>query len=240
MSETWLEPLYDAEGMRSVDSWAIEQQGIPSLQLMETAGEAVARAVAELSPEGPVRVVCGKGNNGGDGLVAARKLAETGFEVEVLLLGTADELSEDAKANLEKFPGAREADEGSLDAALEGSGALVDAVFGTGFEGAPRSPADAAIEAINRSGAPVVACDIASGVNASNGEVEGAAVRADVSVSFHAAKVGHRVAPGKSHTGELRVAPIGIPDGAPAEPAAGVISATRPWRSRPGWRRSSR
>ncbi len=101
---------------------------------------------------------------------------------------------------------------------------MIDAIFGTGFEGAPRSPFDAAIDAINRTGAPVVACDIASGVNAANGEVEGAAVEADLTVSFHAAKVGHRIAPGKAHTGELVVAPIGIPDGAPAEPVAGVIA----------------
>ncbi len=81
--DAWLEPLYDAEGMRAVDRWAIEEQGVPSLDLMETAGEAVARATASMAPRGPVRVVCGKGNNGGDGLVAARHLADTGFEVEV-------------------------------------------------------------------------------------------------------------------------------------------------------------
>ncbi len=124
-----------------------------------------------------MRVLCGKGNNGGDGLVAGRYLAEAGFEVEALLLWPADELSGDAAANLERF-GAEQAGEG-LDGRLAGSGAVVDAIFGTGFEGAPREPALAAIEAINRCGAPVVACDIASGVDASNGEVEGAAVEAD-------------------------------------------------------------
>ena len=221
--ESWLSPLYDAEGMRAVDAWAIEKQGVPSLELMETAGAAVAVAVAALSPEGPVRVICGKGNNGGDGLVTARRLAETGFEVEALLLGPADELSEDAKANLERFAGAREVEPGSLNTELAGSGALVDAVFGTGFEGAPRSPIDAALEAINRADVPVVACDIASGVNASSGEVEGAAVEADLTVSFHAAKVGHLITPGKAHTGDLQVALIGIPDGAPSAPSAGVV-----------------
>ena len=84
-------------------------------------------------------------------------------------------------------------------------------------------PAAAAIEAINRCGAPVVACDIASGVDASSGEVEGVAVEADLTVSFHAAKLGQRIAPGKWHTGELRVVPIGIPAGAPGEPVAGTI-----------------
>jgi NAD(P)H-hydrate epimerase len=108
--------------------------------------------------------------------------------------------------------------------ALAGSAAVVDAIFGTGFSGAPRAPALAAIGAINHCDAPVVAADIASGVDASTGEVEGAAVEADVTVSFHAPKLGHRIAPGKWHTGELRVAPIGIPDGAPDEPAGGTIS----------------
>jgi len=219
-----LEPLFDAEGMRAVDRWAIEERRAPSLELMETAGRSVAEAVAGLSPEGPVRVVCGKGNNAGDGLVAARYLAETGYEVEALLLWPAGELSADAAANLHRF-GAEQAGD-DLAARLADSGAVVDAIFGTGFSGAPREPAAAAIDAVNRSGAPVVACDIASGVDASTGEVEGAAVEAAVTVSFHAAKVGHRIAPGKACTGELRVAAIGIPDGAPAAPAGGVIGAS--------------
>jgi ADP-dependent NAD(P)H-hydrate dehydratase / NAD(P)H-hydrate epimerase len=219
--EPWLQPLYDAEGMRAVDRWAIEERGVPSLDLMEAAGRAVAEAVAELAPGGPIRVVCGKGNNGGDGLVAGRHLKGMGFEVEALLLWRAQELSGDAAANLERTEA--EQIDGALDRRLEGSGAVVDAIFGTGFSGAVQGPAADAIEAINRCGAPVVACDIASGVDASSGEVEGAAVEAAVTVSFHAAKVGHRIAPGKWYSGELRVAPIGIPGGAPDEPAAGLI-----------------
>lgn len=103
--EAWLNPLYDAEGMRAVDRWAIEERGVPSLELMETAGRAVAEAVATLAPEGPVRVVCGKGNNAGDGLVAARLLAEMGYEAEALLLWPGEELSGDAAANLGRFGG---------------------------------------------------------------------------------------------------------------------------------------
>src|SRR5256885_3005562 len=103
MGESGSGPLYDADGMRAIDRWAIDDQGVPSLELMEAAGGAVARAVAALAPEGPVRVVCGKGNNGGDGLVAARRLAETGFEVDALLLASGEELSEDAQANLGRF-----------------------------------------------------------------------------------------------------------------------------------------
>jgi ADP-dependent NAD(P)H-hydrate dehydratase / NAD(P)H-hydrate epimerase len=222
--EPWLKPLYDAEEMRGVDRWAIEERGVPSLELMEAAGRAVAEAVAGLAPEGPVRVVCGKGNNGGDGFVAARLLREMGFEVEVLLLWPGEELRGDAAVNFERFGG--ELVEGDLAERLRGSGAVVDAIFGTGFEGAPREPAAAAIRAINDCSAPVVACDIASGVDASSGEVAGEAVEADVTVSFHAAKLGQRIAPGKWRTGELRVAPIGIPAGAPAEAAGGEIDPT--------------
>ena len=222
--ESWLTPLYDAEGMRAVDRWAIEGRGVPSLELMEAAGRAVAEAVAELAPEGPVRVVCGKGNNGGDGFVAARLLGEMGFEVEVLLLWPGEELRGDAAANFERCGG--DLLHGDAEARLAGSGAVVDAIFGTGFEDAPREPAAAAIRALNGCGAPVVACDIASGVDASTGEVAGEAVCADVTVGFHAAKLGHRVAPGKWSTGDLRVAPIGIPAGAPEEPLAGEIDPT--------------
>lgn len=201
--ESWLSPLFDAEGIRAVDRWAIEERGIPGAGLMEAAGTALAEAVAGLAPEGRVLIVCGKGNNGGDGLVAARHLRGLGFEVETV--------------ELDRGEG------GNLDARLAGAAAVVDAIFGTGFHGAPRQPAAGAIEAINRCGAPVIACDIASGVDASSGEIEGAAIEADLTVSFHAAKLGHRVAPGKWHTGELRVEPIGIPAGAPTEPAAGTI-----------------
>jgi ADP-dependent NAD(P)H-hydrate dehydratase / NAD(P)H-hydrate epimerase len=204
--ESWLTPLFDAEGSRAVDAWAIEERGISSAQLMEAAGAALAEAVASLSPQGPVRIVCGKGNNGGDGLVAARHLRQTGFTVETAELWSAEAPSD-------------------LDAWLAGSGAVVDAIFGTGFSGAPREPAIAAIAAINRCGAPVVACDIASGVDASSGEVGAAAVAADLTVTFHAAKLGQRIAPGKWHTGELRVAPIGIPPGAPSDAAGGAIDA---------------
>jgi NAD(P)H-hydrate epimerase len=203
--EPWLEPLYDAEGIRAVDGWAIDDQGIPSEQLMGAAAKALAEAVAGLAPAGPVRVLCGKGNNGGDGQIAARLLAELGFEVDVALLWS-ERVPED------------------FDAWLQGSGAVVDAIFGTGFSGAPREPAADAIAAINRCGAPVVACDIASGVDASTGEVAAEAVEATLTVSFHAAKLGHWIAPGKSHTGELRVVPIGIPAGAPGEPAGGTIA----------------
>ena len=219
--ERWLEPLYDAEAMRAVDSWAIERAGVPSLELMETAGRALAEATERHAADGPVRVVCGKGNNGGDGLVAARHLADAGHRVEVLLLWPAAELSVDSTANLDRFHGeVRELAAGEAEAALVGSGVVIDAIFGTGFSGAPRDPAAAAIAAINDCGAPVVAADIASGVDASTGEVEGAAVSSTATVSFHAAKLGHWIAPGKRHTGRLGWRRSGSPTAPPIGPAA--------------------
>jgi ADP-dependent NAD(P)H-hydrate dehydratase / NAD(P)H-hydrate epimerase len=222
--EPWLDTCLDAEEMRATDRWAIKDRGVPSLELMETAGRAVADSAASVARSSRAAIVCGKGNNGGDGLVAARALREMGFEVDALLLAPADQLSEDARANLDRLEGAREASPPELSAALAEAGVVVDAVFGTGFAGSPRDPASTAIDAMNDSDAPVVATDIASGVNASTGEVEGTAVAADVTVTFHAPKLGHWVSPGKEHTGELRVVPIGIPDGAPIDPQGGLIS----------------
>ncbi len=224
--EPWMEGVLDAERMRAVDAWAIEDQGVPSLELMEAAASALAEVVRERATNGPIRVVCGKGNNGGDGLAAARLLRDTGHEAEVLLLWPGSELTGDAAANLERLggEGVTEVEDGNLASALEGSGAVVDAIFGTGFSGAPRAPADAAIDAINDCDAPVIAADIASGVDAASGEAEGMAVDAEATVTFHAAKLGHWIAPGRVLRGELTVAPIGIPGGAPTEPAAGLIT----------------
>src|SRR5687767_4566418 len=120
----WLEPLYTASEMRAIDAWAIAELGVPSLELMEKAGAGVAAAVRELDPTGPVRIVCGKGNNGGDGLVAARRLRDAGVEAEALLLWPAGELSGDALANHERLlaagGGATEVSPADLRAALEG------------------------------------------------------------------------------------------------------------------------
>jgi len=217
----WLEPLPDAERMRADDAWAIEQQGMPSLDLMERAGAGLARLTAELAPEGPVAVVCGKGNNGGDGLVAARLLREQDREVRVLLTGAAEELRGDPAANLERLTG--DGPEPFAPDSLTGAAAVVDALLGTGCSGEPRDPIRGAIEAINGSGAVVAAADVPSGVDASNGVVAGAAVRADGTATFHAAKPGLWIAPGKEHAGQVRVIEIGIPPGAPAIADVGLV-----------------
>ncbi|MBD0281106.1 MAG: NAD(P)H-hydrate dehydratase [Thermoleophilaceae bacterium] len=218
----WLDPLFDASEMRAADAWAIREQGVPSLDLMERAGAGLARATAAAARPGPVRVVVGKGNNGGDGLVVARLLRDDGHDVHVLATVPPEELRGDPAVNLERLPG--DPPEPFAPERLEGSGAVVDALLGTGFEGSPREPLASAIAAISRQDAPVVACDVPSGVNASTGEVEGEAVLAAATATFHGSKIGLHVEPGKSHAGRVEVVEIGIPRGAPGAAAAGLIS----------------
>ena len=217
----WLDPLFEADEMRAADSHAIEDAGVPSLDLMERAGAGLARVTAAAARPGPVRGVVGKGNNGGDGLVVARLLREDGREVDVLALSDPGELRGDAGANLERLPG--EPPGPFSPAALGGSGCVVDAMLGTGFSGVPREPVAGAITAINKEDAPVVACDVPSGVDASTGEIEGEAVQADVTATFHGSKVGLHVAPGTFHAGRVEVIEIGIPRSAPSASRAGLI-----------------
>jgi ADP-dependent NAD(P)H-hydrate dehydratase / NAD(P)H-hydrate epimerase len=208
--------LPDAEAMRAADRWAIEERGVPSLDLMERAGAGLAALVMEVAPDGPVAIVCGKGNNGGDGLVAARLLREQWREVRCLLLGERDELRGDAAVmakGVETQP--------FTASALDGAAVVVDAMLGTGFEGEVRGAAADAIAAMQ--GRTVVAADVPSGVDASTGEIAGAAVRARATATFAAAKPGLYVNPGKEHAGAVRVIEIGIPAGAPGEPRAALI-----------------
>ncbi|MGH2978616.1 MAG: NAD(P)H-hydrate dehydratase [Solirubrobacterales bacterium] len=243
----WLDPLHTAAEMRALDAWAIADEGVPSLELMERAGGEVARSVTEVAPQGPVRAVCGKGNNGGDGLVVVRLLDGIGIDAEALLLADPHDLSADARANHERLAEAggawRVLDAGELPSALEGAGCVVDALLGTGFEGAPRAPLDAAIAAVNGADAHVVAVDMPSGVNASTGQVEGACVEADVTVTFHASKVGLWIHPGKAHAGRVEEVDIGIPvswGGAPAPRTAGLIGARALARLAPRGPRSTK
>lgn len=223
----WCTPLPDAGQMRAIDRWAIDERGVPSVDLMERAGIAVARAVEELVPDGGVAVLCGKGNNGGDGLVAARLLRAAGREVAVFTAGPPEELGGDVRANLSRLPGEPPVQlDLAGDAPLRGRTAIVDALLGTGFGGEPRGAVADAIDAINAAGVPVVSVDVPSGVDASTGVVCARAVRAVLTVALHAAKPGLWVRPGKAHAGEVRVRDIGIPRGAPATAEAGLIEAS--------------
>jgi hydroxyethylthiazole kinase-like uncharacterized protein yjeF len=223
----WLTGLLDAEEMRAVDRWAIEVRGVSSLDLMERAGAGVARVVERAAPDGPVAVVCGKGNNGGDGLVVARLLREAGRTVRVVCVAPLGDFSGDARANLERLGGEAPlelAENGqSVEVALAEAAVIVDALLGTGFQGEPRGAVGEAIEAVNAARAPVVSVDVPSGVDASTGIASGAAVRATVTVTFHAGKPGLWIYPGKAHAGEVVRIDIGIPRGAPGETRIGLI-----------------
>jgi ADP-dependent NAD(P)H-hydrate dehydratase / NAD(P)H-hydrate epimerase len=223
----WLTPLLDAETMRGVDRWAIEQRGVASLELMERAGAGVTRAVERLVPDDPAVVVCGKGNNGGDGLVVARLLREAGRSVTVVCTAPPGDFNGDARVNLERLPGGAPLelteDRERVEQALAGAAVIVDALLGTGFQGDPRGVVGEAIEAVNAARAPVVSVDVPSGVDASTGVASGAAVRASATVSFHAGKPGLWIAPGKTHAGEVETIDIGIPRGSPDDTKVGLI-----------------
>jgi NAD(P)H-hydrate epimerase len=220
----WLEPLPDAETMRGVDRWAIEDQGVSGLDLMERAGTGVARAVEVHSCDGPVTVLCGKGNNGGDGLVAARLLREAGHEVTVVCVAPVEEFKGDAAANLARLPGEAPIALAQGAAAIERAGVIVDALLGTGFAGEPHGAVAEAIALVNAADGAVVAVDVPSGVDASSGVVGGEAVHADVTVTFHASKPGLWIMPGKRHAGEARTIDIGIPRGAPMGARIGLMT----------------
>jgi NAD(P)H-hydrate epimerase len=221
MDESLLLGLYTADGMQKVDGTAIHGIGIPGGHLMERAGLAVATEILErYAPEVAV-VFAGKGNNGGDGFVVARELFDAGVEVTVFVLASPDDYGGDARLNLDILTALGvevrpvTGEDGALAdvtmALTELADVVVDAVFGTGFTGAAKGPAAAAIELMNEAPGAVVSIDIMSGVGASTGAVHGPAVEADLTVTLHAAKVGHFVTPGGALAGEVVIAPIGIP-----------------------------
>jgi hydroxyethylthiazole kinase-like uncharacterized protein yjeF len=177
-----LDPLYTTEEMRAAEA---RFPGFPDTapELMDRAGRAVATEVATRYADAHfVAAVCGRGSNGGDGRIAAQILQGLGRETVVVERG----------------------------GALGPCDLVIDALFGTGFEGRPRDEAAALIEAMNGAGVPVVAVDVPSGVDASTGEVSGTAVEADVTVTFHGPKVGLHVSPGRFHAGTIAVADIGL------------------------------
>jgi len=221
MLPDWVDPLQGAEQMRGIDRWAIDEREISSLTLMERAGSGLALAVDRLVPHGAVAVVCGKGNNGGDGLVAARLLSQLGRRVRVLTLAGEDEHRGDAAENLGRLDGAHEP---FTAAGLDDAAVIIDAILGTGFDGEPRGLAKETIEAIAAHSAAVVSADIASGVDASTGATAGACVTATMTATFAAAKPAHWIAPGKQLSGELEIIDIGIPAGAPERADVGLLT----------------
>jgi hydroxyethylthiazole kinase-like uncharacterized protein yjeF len=196
--------------MTQADRLATEG-GIPGIALMEKAGNSVAEAAVALKkPAGSrVLVVAGPGNNGGDGFVAARRLTERGYVVEVLLVGDPAQPKGDAALAAKRWSGPVIA---ARSDGLTGADIVIDALFGAGLDRPVEGPARAMIEAINAQTAPVVAVDLPSGINGTSGAVMGAAVNATVTVTFFRKKPGHLLVPGRLHCGAISVADIGIPE----------------------------
>ena len=183
--------------------------GIPGIALMETAGRAVADTVSRRWPARPIAVLCGPGNNGGDGLVAARLLAERGWPVRLALLGAVEALRGDAAAAAAGWRGAVEP---LAPPALDGVMLVIDGIFGAGFSRPVEGVVRAVIEAIGERALPVVAIDVPSGIDGASGAVRGIAPRAAATVTFFRKKPGHLLFPGRDYCGEIVLAQIGIPD----------------------------
>jgi NAD(P)H-hydrate epimerase len=200
--------------MYAVDKAAMAG-GVSGEALMEAAGIGVADAALALGSPRPVAVLCGPGNNGGDGFVAARHLKAAGWPVRLALLGDRAALKGDAKVNAERWDGAVEP---LSPAVLEGAAVVVDALFGAGLARAIDGVARDTIAAIGER--VCIAVDVPSGVHGDSGEVLGTAPRAHTTVTFFRRKPGHVLLPGRIHCGTVRVVDIGIP--------AGVLDAIRP------------
>ena len=210
--------LYTAEEMSRADKGA-QKLGIPGGVLMERAGAEMARVALEAYAPRRALVVAGGGNNGGDGFVVARELHRAGVEVAVLPTKVGYEGDPGTNFEILRYLGVRFVRSDELEAELSQSDLIIDALLGTGFSGEVREKEARLIESMNESPAPIFAVDVPSGVDGATGEVHGAAVRADVTICAHAAKVGCVVSPGREHAGEVVAVDIGIPPEAEVEPS---------------------
>jgi hydroxyethylthiazole kinase-like uncharacterized protein yjeF len=205
--------------MAEADRLTIEA-GTPGIVLMERAGRAVADAILARFPAGTgIAVVCGPGNNGGDGFICARLLKERGCIVHLMLLGAASALKGDAATAMQRWAGEIQPIDEVI---LRKSGAIVDALFGAGLTRPLTGPAAEAVNAINRAGeagVPVLAVDLPSGIDGVTGAVRGVAVKAFETVTFCRKKPGHLLLPGRLHAGHVHVADIGITDATVAKVA---------------------
>ncbi len=187
---------------------AAEAAGVSGLVMMEAAGAAVAVAIGERWPMRPVTVLCGPGNNGGDGFVAARHLEAAGWPVKVALLGTRDKLAGEAAHVAALWDGIL----APFDVAcLDGAGLVVDAIFGAGLARPLGGEALVMVEAMTSRHIPICAVDVPSGLDGASGNVLGAAAKANLTVTFFRKKPGHLLYPGRTLCGEIAVAEIGTP-----------------------------
>ena len=205
--------LATAKQMRAIEEEAITDARTSLYDLMERAGKAVAEEAASMAPEGGrVTIFCGKGNNGGDGFVAARHLAASGNQVEVVMLISPTELKGAAETAYQKIAGEESIKMTPFSARrrFRDPGLVIDAIFGFGLKGAVRGPAERAVRVVNSLDAPVLSVDIPSGIDSDTGQISGEAVKAARTVTFTAPKAGMAVHPGCANVGEVRVADIGI------------------------------
>ncbi len=202
--------LLTAEESRSADRAAIAA-GTAGEKLMENAGRAVLDVICQKYAPCPVLIVCGTGNNGGDGFAVAYMLKERGWDVTLAVTGSVLDIKGDARAIKERWNAAGGTTRTFTVDLLEDRRLIVDAIFGTGLSRNVEGVEKEAITAINASRLPVVAIDIPSGVNADNGSIMGLAIRAAHTVTFVRPKVGHLLLPGKAMSGELHIYDIGIP-----------------------------
>ncbi|GAB2182883.1 NAD(P)H-hydrate dehydratase [Roseibium sp. LAB1] len=208
--------LLTPQEMGKADSLTIEG-GVPGIDLMECAGQAVARSAAQMTPaSGRIVVLCGPGNNGGDGFIAARCLAAAGYRVDVRLLKTPDVLTGDAldafrRMEVSWLPAAEDDQIASdLIASLKGADLIVDALFGAGLDRALSRSVKDLVKAVNEAGKSVLAVDLPSGVQGANGVIDGEAINAQETVTFFRQKPGHLLYPGRQACGRVTVAQIGI------------------------------
>lgn len=209
-------PLYSAAEMRTVDRLAVDEIGLPAAVLMERAGLGAAGDILEWFADAQrIAILCGAGNNGGDGFVLARHLAATGRSVDVLLVEAESKIRREAKMFLEVARkigvNVERVNITKWSSRLPEYDLLVDAMLGTGASAAPRPDFEAVIRAANATLKPIVALDIPTGVDASTGVVETVAIQADLTLTFHAPKIGLAVAPGRFHAGRVKAIDIGIP-----------------------------
>ena len=188
--------------------------GVAGTTLMENAGAAIARQIVNRWTQRPVAVLCGPGNNGGDGFVVARLLKEAGWPVRLALLGERKRLTGDAGYMAERWSGPTEPPSPAI---LEGAGLIVDALFGAGLARSLEGAARLLIEAADEADAPIVAVDLPSGVHGDSGGVLGIAAQAALTVTFFRRKPGHLLLPGRLRSGEIITADIGIPETVLAE-----------------------
>jgi len=198
--------LLDVNQMGEADRLTVVA-GTPSNLLMENAGGSVAQAIIKRWSARPVTIMCGPGNNGGDGFVTARHLVEAGWSVRLALLGAREGLKGEAHHHAERWSGAVEP---LTPAALEGAELVVDAIFGAGLSRALEGPAAETLAAAAQKGTPIVAIDVPSGVMGDTGEVLGA-VAAVLTVTFFRKKPGHLLLPGRLLCGDVIVTDIGTP-----------------------------